>query len=129
MRLVIVGPPGAGKGTQAERSAERLNVPHISTGDLFRSNLRNETPLGIEAKRFIDAGDLVPDKVTVDMVSHRLDKPDTAVGFILDGFPRTVSQAESLTGLLQNNDAELDNRSAATTRPHCSISTAVGWSA
>jgi adenylate kinase len=108
MRLVLVGPPGAGKGTQAERLAERLNVPHISTGDLFRSNLRDETPLGIEAKRFIDSGDLVPDKVTVDMVSDRLDKPDTAVGFILDGFPRTVSQAESLAGLLQNNDAELD---------------------
>jgi adenylate kinase len=108
MRLVLVGPPGAGKGTQAERLAERLNVPHISTGDLFRSNLRDETPLGVEAKRFIDAGDLVPDQVTVDMVSDRLDKPDTAGGFILDGFPRTVSQAESLAGLLQDNDAELD---------------------
>ena len=108
MRLVLVGPPGAGKGTQAERLAARLNVPHISTGDLFRSNLRDQTPMGVEAKRFIDAGDLVPDKVTVDMVSDRLDKPDTAVGFILDGFPRTVSQAESLAGLLQNNDSELD---------------------
>ena len=108
MRLVLVGPPGAGKGTQAERLAERLNVPHISTGDLFRSNLRDQTPLGVEAKRFIDAGDLVPDKVTVEMVSDRLDKPDTAVGFILDGFPRTVSQAESLTGLLHDNNAELD---------------------
>jgi len=108
MRLVLVGPPGAGKGTQAERLAERLNVPHISTGDLFRSNLRDQTPLGVEAKRFIDAGDLVPDKVTVDMVSDRLDKPDTAVGFILDGFPRTVSQAESLARLLQGNDSELD---------------------
>ena len=108
MRLVLVGPPGAGKGTQAQRLAERLNVPHISTGDLFRSNLRDQTPLGVEAKRFMDAGDLVPDKVTVGMVSDRLDKPDTAVGFILDGFPRTVSQAESLAGLLQDNDAELD---------------------
>ena len=108
MRLVLVGPPGAGKGTQAERLAERLNVPHISTGDLFRSNLRDQTPLGVEAKRFIDAGDLVPDKVTVDMVSDRLDKPDTAVGFILDGLPRTVSQAESLAGLLHSNDSELD---------------------
>ena len=82
MRLVLVGPPGAGKGTQAERLAERLNVPHISTGDLFRSNLRDQTPLGVQAKRFIDAGDLVPDQVTVDMVSDRLDKPDTAGGFI-----------------------------------------------
>jgi adenylate kinase len=108
MRLVLVGPPGAGKGTQAQRLAERLNVPHISTGDLFRSNLRDQTPLGVEAKRFMDAGDLVPDKVTVGMVSDRLDKPDTAVGFILDGFPRTVSQAKALAGLLQNNDSELD---------------------
>jgi adenylate kinase len=108
MRLVLVGPPGAGKGTQAERLAERLNVPHISTGDLFRSNLRDQTPLGVEAKRFIDAGDLVPDQVTVDMVSDRLDKPDTAAGFILDGFPRTVSQAEALAGLLQDHDAKLD---------------------
>jgi adenylate kinase len=108
MRLVLVGPPGAGKGTQAERLAERLNVPHISTGDLFRSNLRDQTPLGVEAKRFIDAGDLVPDQVTVDMVSDRLDKADTAAGFILDGFPRTVSQAKALAGLLHDNDAELD---------------------
>jgi adenylate kinase len=108
MRLVLVGPPGAGKGTQAERLAERLDVPHISTGDLFRSNLRDQTPLGVEAKRFIDAGDLVPDEVTVDMVSERLDEPDAANGFILDGFPRTVAQAESLAGLLQDNDSELD---------------------
>ena len=108
MRLVLVGPPGAGKGTQAEHLAERLDVPHISTGDLFRSNLRDRTPLGVEAKRFIDAGDLVPDEVTVDMVSERLDEPDAADGFILDGFPRTVSQAESLAGLLQNNDSDLD---------------------
>jgi adenylate kinase len=108
MRLVLVGPPGAGKSTQAQRLAERLNVPHISTGDLFRSNLRDQTPLGVEAKRFMDAGDLVPDKVTVGMVSDRLDKPDSAVGFILVGFPRTVSQAKALAGLLQNNDSELD---------------------
>ena len=108
MRLVLVGPPGAGKGTQAQRLAERLNIPHISTGDLFRRNLRDETPLGIEARRFIDAGDLVPDTVTVDMVSDRLDQPDTESGFILDGFPRTVSQAEALAGLLHDNDAELD---------------------
>jgi adenylate kinase len=108
MRLVLVGPPGAGKGTQAQRLAERLNIPHISTGDLFRRNLRDETPLGVEARRFIDAGDLVPDQVTVDMASDRLDQPDTESGFILDGFPRTVSQAEALARLLHDNDAELD---------------------
>ena len=96
MRLVLVGPPGAGKGTQAVRLAERLDVPHISTGDLFRANLQQETPLGLEAKRYMDAGELVPDSVTVAMVRDRLADDDVAKGFILDGFPRTVSQAGSL---------------------------------
>ncbi|MDT7610899.1 MAG: adenylate kinase [Pseudonocardiales bacterium] len=108
MRLVLVGPPGAGKGTQAQRLAQRLNVPHISTGDLFRANLRDMTPLGAEARRYIDAGDLVPDEVTVAMVRDRLRKSDTAGGFILDGFPRTVTQAESLTRLLDEDETELD---------------------
>ena len=80
MRLVLVGPPGAGKGTQAQRLAERLNIPHISTGDLFRRNLRDETPVGVEARRYINPGDLVPDKETVDMVSDRLEQPDTESG-------------------------------------------------
>ncbi|MGH3585214.1 MAG: nucleoside monophosphate kinase, partial [Pseudonocardia sp.] len=86
MRLVLVGPPGAGKGTQAVRLAERLEVPHISTGDLFRANLQPgaETPLGLEAKRYMDAGDLVPDSVTVAMVRERLAEDDAAKGFILD---------------------------------------------
>ena len=97
MRLVLVGPPGAGKGTQAVRLAERLEVPHISTGDLFRANLQQETALGLEAKRYMDAGDLVPDSVTVAMVRDRLADDDVAKGFILDGFPRTVGQAGSLT--------------------------------
>jgi adenylate kinase len=101
MRLVLVGPPGAGKGTQAERLAERLEVPHISTGDLFRANLQRETPLGVEAKRYMNAGELVPDEVTVAMVRERLAEPDAAKGFILDGFPRNVSQAESLGELLR----------------------------
>ncbi|GEL16264.1 adenylate kinase [Pseudonocardia asaccharolytica] len=108
MRLVLVGPPGAGKGTQAERLAERLDIPHISTGDLFRANLRDETPLGVEAKRYMDAGELVPDTVTVGMVRDRLAQPDAAKGFLLDGFPRTVTQAEALSGLLAEIGDELD---------------------
>jgi adenylate kinase len=108
MRLVLVGPPGAGKGTQAERLAARLGVPHISTGDLFRDNLRNDTPLGLEARRYMDAGELVPDDVTVGMVRARLGAADSADGFILDGFPRTVAQAESLAGLLGELGTELD---------------------
>lgn len=108
MRLVLVGPPGAGKGTQAVRLAERLDIPHISTGDLFRANLSQETPLGIEAKRYMDAGELVPDSVTVDMVRSRLAEGDVAKGFILDGFPRTVSQAGSLAEILLERGEDLD---------------------
>ncbi len=108
MRLVLVGPPGAGKGTQAQRLAERLDVPHISTGDLFRANLQQETPLGIEAKRYMDDGDLVPDQVTVAMVRDRLSHDDAAKGFILDGFPRTQSQAASLGELLAERGEDVD---------------------
>jgi adenylate kinase len=108
VRLVLVGPPGAGKGTQAERLAERLDVPHISTGDLFRANLKQETPLGVEAKRYMDAGELVPDEVTVGMVRERLDEGDAAKGFILDGFPRNVRQAEALGELLVRRGESLD---------------------
>jgi adenylate kinase len=108
VRLVLVGAPGAGKGTQAERLAERLRVPHISTGDLFRANLKQETSLGVEAKRYMDAGELVPDEVTVGMVRDRLAEPDAAKGFILDGFPRNVSQAHSLGELLVERDCPLD---------------------
>ena len=108
MRLVLVGPPGAGKGTQAVRLAERLDVPHISTGDLFRANLKDETDLGREAKRYMDAGDLVPDEVTVAMVRERLTHDDAAKGFILDGFPRTRSQATSLGELLAERGEDLD---------------------
>ncbi|MEU8491111.1 MAG: adenylate kinase [Actinomycetota bacterium] len=108
MRLVLVGPPGAGKGTQAEQMAKRLDVPHISTGDLFRANLRDETELGREAKRYMDAGDLVPDEVTVGMVRDRLGDADTGGGFILDGFPRNVAQAGSLSEILSDKGLELD---------------------
>jgi adenylate kinase len=108
MRLVLVGPPGAGKGTQAVRLAERLGVPHISTGDLFRANLGQETPLGLEAKSYMDKGNLVPDDVTVRMVRERLTDDDVAKGFIFDGFPRTVSQADSLDELLAERGEELD---------------------
>jgi adenylate kinase len=108
VRLVLVGPPGAGKGTQAVRLAERLDVPHISTGDLFRANLTQETPLGREAKRYMDAGDLVPDSVTVEMVRERLTHDDAAKGFILDGFPRTISQATALSDLLTERGEDID---------------------
>ena len=108
MRIVLVGPPGAGKGTQAERLSERLGVPHISTGDMFRENIKNDTELGREAKRFSDAGDLVPDEVTVAMVKDRLAKDDARQGFLLDGFPRNVSQADELATVLDALGQRLD---------------------
>lgn len=108
MRLVLLGPPGAGKGTQAALLADKLSVPHISTGDLFRANIGEGTPLGVEAKSYIDAGELVPTEVTARMVSERLDEEDAANGFLLDGFPRTTEQAEILTDLLANKGLKLD---------------------
>ena len=108
MRLVLVGPPGAGKGTQAALLSAELGIPHISTGDLFRTHMSEETPLGQEAKRYVDAGDLVPDEVTNEMVRERLSEPDAAEGFLLDGFPRTVGQAEVLTSILDDLQHPLD---------------------
>ncbi|HHU67821.1 adenylate kinase, partial [Corynebacterium sp.] len=108
MRLVLLGPPGAGKGTQAVLLSEKLGVPHISTGDLFRANIGEGTPLGVEAKSYIDAGKLVPTDVTARMVKSRLEEADAAEGFLLDGFPRTVEQAEILKDLLAEKGQNLD---------------------
>ena len=108
MRFVLVGPPGAGKGTQAQFLAAHFNVPHISTGDIFRSNLKGGTALGLEAKKYMDKGELVPDSVTNDMVRDRLTQNDTANGFLLDGYPRNVAQAEVLRTALSNLNLKLD---------------------
>ena len=93
MKLIFLGPPGAGKGTQAAGVSAHLRIPHISTGDMFRAAIANETPTGLEAKRYIDLGQLVPDSVVIDMVRERLSESDCAGGYLLDGFPRTVEQA------------------------------------
>jgi len=109
MRIVLMGPPGAGKGTQALLVSERLGVPHISTGDIFRANVKGGTPLGQEAQKYMDSGEYVPDSVTNAMVRDRLDQPDTAPGFLLDGYPRTVSQVDDLAAMLAEHHAALDH--------------------
>jgi adenylate kinase len=108
MRIVLVGPPGAGKGTQATRLAGKLSIPHISTGDLFRANISRQTELGKLAKSYMDAGNLVPDEVTIAMAKDRMEQPDAEGGFLLDGFPRNVSQAEALDELLKTENIKLD---------------------
>ena len=108
MRLVILGPPGAGKGTQAELLSEALGIPHISTGDLFRANISQGTAVGVEAKKYLDAGNLVPSEITVDMVRARVGEPDAAKGFILDGFPRSTEQADALKEILASLDSSPD---------------------
>jgi len=108
MRMILMGPPGAGKGTQAKVVAEHLSIPAISTGDIFRANVTQGTPLGVEAKRYMDAGEYVPDEVTNAMVRARLAEPDAAVGFLLDGYPRTVAQVEELDGMLASAGTGLD---------------------
>ncbi|MEQ6900180.1 adenylate kinase [Nocardioides sp. YIM 152588] len=108
MRLLIMGPPGAGKGTQATFIAERFGIPAISTGDIFRANVGQGTPLGVEAKRYMDAGEYVPDSVTNNMVRNRIAEPDAAGGFLLDGYPRTLAQVEELDGMLAESDHKLD---------------------
>ncbi|MGW7609676.1 adenylate kinase [Streptomyces sp. NPDC054766] len=108
MRIVLVGPPGAGKGTQAAFLAKNLGIPHISTGDLFRANISRQTELGKLAKSYMDKGELVPDEVTIAMAKDRMEQPDAEHGFLLDGFPRNVSQAEALDEMLSTEGMKLD---------------------
>jgi adenylate kinase len=107
-RLLIIGPPGSGKGTQAHRISKQLGIVEISTGDMFRTHLANRSPLGVEAQKYLDAGDLVPDHLTTAMVRERLQEPDTKAGFLLDGYPRTLSQLADLDGLLEETGGALD---------------------
>lgn len=108
MRVVLMGPPGAGKGTQAVVVAERLGIPHVSTGDIFRANVAGGTTLGLEAQKYMDAGEYVPDSVTNEMVRDRLAQPDAAGGFLLDGYPRTLAQVDELAGMLAEHGAAID---------------------
>src|SRR5829696_146358 len=108
MRLILMGPPGAGKGTQARFIADHFGVPAISTGDIFRANVSQGTPLGVEAKRFMDAGEYVPDELTNLMVRNRIDEPDAVAGFLLDGYPRTVAQVEELDHMVEFTGHRLD---------------------
>jgi len=107
-RLIIVGPPGAGKGTQAGRIAEAFGIPAVSTGDIFRTNVAEGTPLGVQAKAIMDAGDYVPDSLTNELVKSRLEEPDAEGGFLLDGYPRTVGQVEYLDALLAEQGTGID---------------------
>ena len=109
MKIILLGPPGAGKGTQAKSISNRYSIPHISTGDIFRKNISENTPLGIEAKKYMDNGQLVPDEVTINMVKDRLQDDDCKNGYLLDGFPRTVSQAEALQKFIEDRDEKLDS--------------------
>jgi adenylate kinase len=105
--LILLGPPGAGKGTQAGRIVAEYGIPHISTGDILRSAVKNQTQMGLEAKRYMDAGELVPDSVVIGIVKDRLQEPDTAKGFLMDGFPRTIPQAEALDAALVALDRDV----------------------
>lgn len=108
MKLLLIGPPGAGKGTQASKLSEVYSIPAISTGDIFRENVKNETPLGIEAKSYMDRGAYVPDELTNKLVRDRLQNPDCANGFLLDGYPRTADQVEELDSILKETNSSLD---------------------
>ena len=108
MKIIMLGAPGAGKGTQAERIAEKYDIPHISTGDIFRANIKAGTELGVKAKAYMDKGQLVPDSLTIDLVMDRISQPDCNGGYILDGFPRTIPQAVSLTNALKDRGEALN---------------------
>lgn len=108
MNVILLGPPGAGKGTQAAKIAARFGLVHVSTGDILRANVRDGTPLGMQAKKFMDSGELVPDRLVIDLVMDRISEPDSQEGFILDGFPRTVAQADALKAALQRKDMKID---------------------
>ena len=108
MKIVFMGPPGPGKGTQAEKIVENYQIPHISTGDMFRKAIKDQTELGMEAKRYMDQGALVPDHVTIGIVKDRLSESDCKSGFLLDGFPRTVDQAKALDEILTSLDSKID---------------------
>ena len=117
MNIVLLGAPGAGKGTQAEKLIETYGIPQISTGDILRAAVKAGTPLGLEAKRYMDAGELVPDEVVIGLVKSRLAEPDTVKGFILDGFPRTTAQAEALDVELESLGKTIDSAIAITVDP------------
>jgi adenylate kinase len=117
MRLILMGPPGAGKGTQATTVAAHFGIPAISTGDIFRANVSQGTPLGVEAKRFMDAGDYVPDEITNKMVRNRIDEPDAVPGFLLDGYPRTTAQVDELDGMIRFTGHKLDAAVCLTVDP------------
>lgn len=108
MKLLLIGPPGAGKGTQASKLSEVFGIPAISTGDIFRENVKNETPLGIEAKSYMDKGEYVPNELTNKLVRDRLQNPDCVNGFLLDGYPRTADQVQELDSILKETDSKLD---------------------
>jgi len=108
LKIILLGPPGAGKGTQAKSISKEYNIPHISTGDIFRKNISEKTPLGLEAKGYMDSGKLVPDELTINLVKDRLTHEDCKNGFMLDGFPRTVKQAEALDAFLKERNIDID---------------------
>ncbi len=109
MRIILLGGPGSGKGTQAKKLTDKLNVPQISTGDIFRAALKEGTPMGLKAKTFMDKGELVPDDVVIGVVEERLTKPDLDKGYMLDGFPRTLGQAEALGNILEKQGKSIDH--------------------
>lgn len=126
MRLILLGPPGAGKGTQAVSIAEKYGIPHISTGDIFRKHLKEGTALGLKAKEYMNQGLLVPDSLVVELVEARLTEADAADGFLLDGFPRTVGQAEALDGVLAKMSTQLDRVINIQVDPGLLVARAVG---